>query len=952
MKSKLKLMKIIIALLSVLLVGLTAFTVYTQALGPSAYTIEFETNGATSLSDLTVQENTAIPHLEQPMRLGYRFDGWYTDSNFNVKFNRFSQIKADMTLYANWIQEDYIIVFDSRGGTAVSPMVRKYDQNISKPTDPTREGFVFDAWYTDANYNNRFTFNTMPAENVTLYAKWNPEDRRIDFDSRGGTVVSSLVLPIGTSISGVVPPTREGYTFTGWFTDEEATSDPYFLSVMPSRDMTLYAGWDPLEYTLTYVTNHDEDMAESTIHHDEILDPEDPPSYANHDFMGWYVDSEFTEALEGDTLVTGNLTLYALWELTSHTITLKNDDGTPFGSFDITHGLTIGELEIPTRSGYAFNGWYADAELSIEYDFDQTVEAADEIYIHWIIAEATLSFESNGGTPIFDLTEPYGSSINEPVPPTKEGHTFAGWYADEGLTEPFVFDTMPEVDTTVYAKWTPNDYTITYETFDGTAISSVTAPFGSNIFRPSQDPSREGYFFRGWYSDPINQDETFAFDTMPAENITIYAGWRADTYIIELNDRGTLIGILPLKTDQEIELTPPVREGYTLIGWLEEGEPFELETMPPRNVELHAVWEPEPYDLNFVTNGGFTIDSVTYGYEEMTEAPEEPVYYGHEFLGWFSDPDLTEPHVFDTMPMRNVTIYAKWNASPYRVSFDTDGGTTLDPVAIWHNDPIVLPDNPVKDGYEFLGWFSDENLETAFVEEVMPPMNFTIYAKWEANEYVISFETYGGSALKDVLALTDSNIVEPVAPYRYGHRFEGWYLEASYDTPFTFDTMPPYDVTLHAKWAIETYVIVFYDRDQQHVHEAKIGSYDAPITLPDDPEEIGYVFAGWYLDPSYEEPFDHDRMPGENTFVYSKWDFDQFTIVFDAGEGVFPDTEYIVTVTADYQSPLEYPIPTRRDHTFAGWFYYDDDDQQVEFELDAMPAQDYLLYAKWEPDES
>jgi len=957
MKSKLKLMKIIIALLSVLLVGLTVFTVYTQALGPGTYTIEFETNGATSLSDLTIQENTAIPHLEQPKRLGFRFDGWYTDPNFNVPFNRFSQIKNDMTLYANWIEENYMIVFDSRGGTSISPITRKYNQSVSAPNEPTREGYVFDQWYTDLNFDNRFTFDTMPAENVTLYAKWIAEDSRIDFDSRGGTPVDSLVLPIGTSISDqVTPPTREGYTFTGWFTDEEAISDPYYLGVMPNQEMTLYAGWDPLEYTLSYETNHDQNMEAETIYHDDVLMPTDPPDYENHDFVDWYLDPDFTEPVSDDEIITGNLTLYARWELTSYEIKLYHDDGTEFDSLGIKHGSSIGELDEPVRPGYTFDGWFADAETTLEYDFDQIIEADDEIYAKWVIAEATLSFEPNGGTPIFDLTEPFGSSINEPIPPTKTGHRFAGWFTDEELTEPFVFDTMPEEDTTLYANWTPNDYTITYETFGGTAIDSVTASFGSNISRPNQDPSRPGYVFRGWYSSPDDQDEKFSFDTMPAEDITIYANWRALRYYIELYDRGTLIQDAGFKTDEDIELTVPTREGYTLVGWLENGEPFTLETMPPRNLVLHAVWEANPYDLIFEVNGGLPIDPVTYGYEEMTEEPEDPVYYGHNFLGWFSDPELTEPHVFDTMPMHDVTVYAKWEASPNQISFDTDGGTMIDPVAIWHGHPIILPENPQKAGYTFIGWFEDESLETAFTEDIMPPESFTIYAKWEANEYTIVFETYGGSSLKNISGTTDSEIEKPVDPYRYGHRFEGWYLEEALTTPFQFDTMPPNDVTLHAKWEIETYVIVFYDRDAQNVYEAMIGSYDSPIALPQDPEEKGYIFAGWYLDQSFTIPFDHDRMPGENTFVYSKWDFDQFTITFDAGEGFFLeipnlDDQWIYTVTADYLSPLEYPIPTQRDHTFTGWFYYEDD-QEVEFTFDTMPAEDYTLYAKWEPDAS
>ena len=145
------------------------------------------------------------------------------------------------------------------------------------------------------------------------------------------------------------------------------------------------------------------------------------------------------------------------------------------------------------------------------------------LYAKWTINQYTISFEENGGSAVADITQDYGTSVSAPTAPTKTGHTFGGWYSDAGLTTAYTFSTMPAENITLYAKWTINQYTISFEENGGSAVANITQNYGTSVSAPT-DPTRTGYTFGGWYSD-AGLMTAYTFSTMPAENITLYAKW-------------------------------------------------------------------------------------------------------------------------------------------------------------------------------------------------------------------------------------------------------------------------------------------------------------------------------------------------------------------------------------------------------------------------------------------
>ncbi|MGE4320724.1 MAG: InlB B-repeat-containing protein [Acholeplasmataceae bacterium] len=139
----------------------------------------------------------------------------------------------------------YKITFDSQGGSAVDPIIAAEGDTITAPENPTRADYEFAGWYSTTNYLRQFTFNTMPSGNITLYAKWNYIDTNvytITFDSNGGSAVSQIAAHGGVSITEPSDPTKDGYTFLGWFSDQALTQS-FTFNYMPYESIVVYAKW-------------------------------------------------------------------------------------------------------------------------------------------------------------------------------------------------------------------------------------------------------------------------------------------------------------------------------------------------------------------------------------------------------------------------------------------------------------------------------------------------------------------------------------------------------------------------------------------------------------------------------------------------------------------------------------------------------------------------------------
>ena len=353
---------------------------------------------------------------------------------------------------------------------------------------------------------------------------------------------------------------------------------------------------------------------------------------------------------------------------------------------------------------------------------------------------------------------------------TRAGYTQVGWATVDGGEKVYGFEDIYTKNEalTLYPVWNTNKYTITFDTNGGSEIAPITQDYGTEITAPDK-PTRKGYTFKGW-------DKEIP-EAMPAENITVKAQWEINQYTITFDTNGGS-EIAPITQDYGTEITAPdkpTRKGYTFKGWDKEIP----EAMPAENITVKAQWEINQYTITFDTNGGSEIASITQDYGTEITAPDNPTRKGYTFKGW--DKEIPE-----TMPAENMTVKARWEINQYTITFDTNGGSEIAPITQDYGTEITAPDNPTRKGYTFKGWNKE-------IPETMPAENMTVKARWEINQYTITFDTNGGSEIAPITQDYGTEITAPDNPTRKGYTFKGWDKEIP-------ETMPAENITITARW--------------------------------------------------------------------------------------------------------------------------------------------------------
>ena len=231
-----------------------------------AYTVTFNTNGGTAVSPQIIKTGEHAQKPEDPTKDGYTFAGWYKDAGLTTPFDFANEtINADITLYAKWNENppaptSYTVTFNANGGSAVNQQTITAGGLVTKPADPTKDGYTFAGWYKDAGLTKPFDFvNETINADTTIYAKWTPitpTSYTVTFNTNGGTAVSPQTIAPGEHVTIPTAPTKDGYTFAGWYKDAALTTAFDFANETINADTTIYAKWTqnavtPVTYTLT-----------------------------------------------------------------------------------------------------------------------------------------------------------------------------------------------------------------------------------------------------------------------------------------------------------------------------------------------------------------------------------------------------------------------------------------------------------------------------------------------------------------------------------------------------------------------------------------------------------------------------------------------------------------------------------------------------------------------------
>lgn len=223
---------------------------YSEASITTKYPVTFY-DGEAELTDLAckVEENGKIIKPADPVKEGYVFDAWYKESTFDNKWDFENDIVAsDTKLYAKFLPEaevtKYTVTFKSDENTVIKTVTVKEGNSVGEPENPVKDGYQFDGWYTDVNCTDKYDFNSPVNEDITLYAKWLAK-YTVSFDTDGDSIVESQTVVTGNKATKPTStPTKKGYNFVGWYTDNTYTTEFDFENTIITDNTTIYAKFE------------------------------------------------------------------------------------------------------------------------------------------------------------------------------------------------------------------------------------------------------------------------------------------------------------------------------------------------------------------------------------------------------------------------------------------------------------------------------------------------------------------------------------------------------------------------------------------------------------------------------------------------------------------------------------------------------------------------------------
>ena len=625
----------------------------------------------------------------------------------------------------------------------------------------------------------------------------------------------------------------------------------------------------------------------------------------------------------------------AVYQAKNYNITFNSVDGElkeSEASLKIAYDASLEELPIPVKDGYNFVGWYYNniqysngSEVLTDYqkftanNYDITKESI-ELVAHYEIKSFSiyLDYEDNTGKKFFSKIE-YGSKIDiDSLPKIKDGNkVIVGWSKDTLSEEEFTEKVTDNI--TLYAIW--KEFVVV-DCFEDLTHSSSTSEIIEGETFKLYTPTKTGYTFLGWYKDKEFTELVLSNEVPYSElSSTYYAKWQINKYTITFNTFGGS-EIIPITLDYNSEViapNDPTKVGHTFSGWSMEIPSL----MPAENITIDAIWTVNKYTISFNTNGGTYISPITQSFNTTVNVPNDPEKTGYRFIGW-------EQEIPSTIPAENITINAVWELIDYHITFNTNGGSTLDDLIYTIEDEHTLP-TATKTNCTFIGWSRNNDLSGDLITSISAGTygDFTLYAKYQGviSNVVLDLGV-GMSSTNNARIEYGTNFTLPI-PTNDEYIFLGWYdsednmvTDSSGNSVNTWSD-PSTNVILTAKYSKKYYI----ETSSTYSNSYTVTTND--YYLADDLVNLsfvihpGYDFVGIYNESdellSSSRNY-HFTMPEEDVTLIVKVEPKTFTITLDAGSGFCEEESKTVTYGTSYTLPVAY----KQDYTFTGWKYQDE----------------------------
>jgi uncharacterized repeat protein (TIGR02543 family) len=783
------------------------------------YAITFDGQGATTAASggsTTYTAATAIAAIPTtaPLRSGYNFGGWFTAATGGTQVTNSSYTPASpygaITIYARWTAlTNNAITYDGQGATAAaSGGSTTYTTATAIATIPTtaplRTGYNFGGWFTAATGGTQVTnasyTPSSPYGAITIYAQWIAiTSNAITYDGQGATTAASggsTTYTTATAIATIptTEPLRTGHSFNGWFTaatgGTRVTNGSYTPS-SPYGAITIYAQWTVDVYAINF--NYGSASSGS-------------PLFA------------FVTSVVSSTVSRGSYT-YGDPALTLPTVGSMSKTGYTFAGWVLPNGNVLGTSTFTPTATTTLTAKWTIQSFSISY------------------SRGTIGSDSVTGAAPASQSGNYLSTINLASTETStdiagQRYDFAGWTISGTrypIGSPFQLGASNVIAT---ASWVPV-YTVTYILSGGVCVSATCndnpKTDQSTVILPVA-PSRTGYSFTAWRDQSGSSYAAGGTLTVSATSYILTATWlgieRSVTY---LNPNG--VGI-PTQGNGIYQSTfdvgaAPTRTGYDFGGWSDQVSAIyqsgDIYSVGLTNVTLTATWIPLGIAVTFFNNDG-TLGSSNQSITAGTSTPltqNALTRAGYSFGGWNTSNSGGGTPYSD---LQNVSIvsalnlYAQWTANTYTVTYNTNTSTSGTAPASQSyttaGTALTIDGNSgtlARTGYTFAGWNtlangSGNNYAAGATAQTFIA-NTTLYAKWTANTYSITYDPNSATSgtvptsqsyTTDGSALTLASNSGTLA--RTGYTFSGW--NTATDGAGTSYTVSQTNVTITANRTI------------------------------------------------------------------------------------------------------------------------------------------------------
>lgn len=681
----------------------------------------------------------------------------------------------------------------------------------------SRDGFIFAGWRTTSDNsglsyvaNAKIAVDTM---DIVLYAWWTDEP------------VYSVTYHSSQTLSGSVPVDNNEYiagtgvvvldntgnlvkkdtTFLGWSRDSTESGKLYAPDdtvIIGDADLSLYARWTKtVYYQVTYNANNADkgDVPEDTVHYHfgemvHIKGNSGNLLRTGYTFTVWNTapNGTGTDYRENDSLeINGeDIILYAQWTDNPTFTVTYNGNGSESGEIpvdsrryeegeSVTVAANSGDMAI---KGKTFTGWNTEKEgdNGSAYTPNASFLMGTKnvtLYARWTTNPTyTITYHGNsntGGTVPSAVSDEVGVvvSIAAQGSMVNTGHTFTGWNSfTDGSGKEYAPNDLYEItehDDTLFAQWEINQYTVSYDG-NGENVINIPQPtthrYDVEMTLDNGVPEWIGHTFFRWNTSKNGDGEDYRPGdkfTITDKNITFYARWTVNRYLISYNGNESNGGSVPendtIAFGDNVKIAGKgdlKRTGFTFTGWNTKadgsGNGYPADTtiiIGTTDMELFAQWNINRYTVRFLKNdnnaeGNMMSQSIPYdSTAHLTD--NNFTKEGWRFVGWSGTADgMVEysNNAWYTMKAQDDTLYAQWTVNSYILTFsknDDNASGAMDSLNLAYDSTVTLPDiGFAKTGWDFSGWMTNQDDDVAYGNSAaytMGAKDDTLYAKWIKN---------------------------------------------------------------------------------------------------------------------------------------------------------------------------------------------------------------------------